>query len=513
MLLPANSSITAATSFLVGDSTGARNEADDTAGANIQLTTGAGGTTTVRTPIFSVGRSKTSASLALGAGNTFDLAGTGTTPRTLMGVGNMLTGGGGGNYYQTADFSAGIFKGSLSGLQIADQNDNAGATSANLISSMTIGTDPGNHLDVSGVAAGLTPAMAGVVIVADTQEAAATGLATGTLTIGNLDATSAITVTDGVGGIGNGNAILVAGAVVNTTGAIFSLGTLNLNGGTLTITTTGSAIAGGTGAGISFVNFNGTTLKAGASSTNWITSITQASVLDGGLGIDTGGFAVTVPQALASGGTGGLTKYGQGTLTLTGANGYSGATTITGGAVVVNGSSQGVIFNNGGADVKAGRLIFDYSNSGSDPIGQVLPILQAGFAQATKFSTGAIRSSTATGAIGLGYIDDTTGTQHLTVAATYYGDANLDGTVNALDFNAVATNFGTGTVWSQGDFNYDGSVNTMDFMALANNFGQTLSLPAPVLGTLVPEPGSLMLLASGFALLARRRRLNAQVRV
>ena len=87
LLLPANSSLTAATAFLVGDSTGARNEQDDTAGANIQLITGAGGTTTVRTPIFSVGRSKTSASLALGAGNTFNLAGTGATPRTLMGVG------------------------------------------------------------------------------------------------------------------------------------------------------------------------------------------------------------------------------------------------------------------------------------------------------------------------------------------------------------------------------------------------------------------------------------------
>ena len=40
------------------------------------------------------------------------------------------------------------------------------------------------------------------------------------------------------------------------------------------------------------------------------------------------------------------------------------------------------------------------------------------------------------------------------------GDANLDGKVNALDFNALATNFGKtpgSDVWTQGDFNYDGS--------------------------------------------------------
>ena len=43
------------------------------------------------------------------------------------------------------------------------------------------------------------------------------------------------------------------------------------------------------------------------------------------------------------------------------------------------------------------------------------------------------------------------------VKFTFNGDANLDGKVNALDFNALATNFGKtpgSDVWSQGDFNY-----------------------------------------------------------
>jgi hypothetical protein len=90
---------------------------------------------------------------------------------------------------------------------------------------------------------------------------------------------------------------------------------------------------------------------------------------------------------------------------------------------------------------------------------------------------------------------------------TYLGDANVDGKVNALDYNAVATNFGsTGKTWSDGDFNYDGTVNTLDFTALGTNFN-IAPLPSISLGTLVPEPSSVAacgLIAS--ALLRRRKR-------
>src|SRR5439155_3576489 len=53
------------------------------------------------------------------------------------------------------------------------------------------------------------------------------------------------------------------------------------------------------------------------------------------------------------------------------------------------------------------------------------------------------------------------------------GDANIDGVVNALDFNAVATNFGNATPvkWTDGDFTGDQNVNTADFTILASNFG------------------------------------------
>jgi hypothetical protein len=59
-------------------------------------------------------------------------------------------------------------------------------------------------------------------------------------------------------------------------------------------------------------------------------------------------------------------------------------------------------------------------------------------------------------------------------------DTNQDGVVNALDFNAVATNFGgSGKDSSQGDLNVDGTVNTIDFNLLASAFGNRIVTPGP----------------------------------
>ena len=70
------------------------------------------------------------------------------------------------------------------------------------------------------------------------------------------------------------------------------------------------------------------------------------------------------------------------------------------------------------------------------------------------------------------FLGKTVGPSETLVRYTRYGDANLDGTVNLADFNALAANFGqSGRVWVQGDFTYDGVVNLIDFNALAANFG------------------------------------------
>jgi hypothetical protein len=88
---------------------------------------------------------------------------------------------------------------------------------------------------------------------------------------------------------------------------------------------------------------------------------------------------------------------------------------------------------------------------------------------------------------------------------TFNADANLDGTVNTVDFTRLAAAFNSSTgLWTDGDFNYDGKTNALDFNALAANFGSTL--PSGALGTLVPEPQALMAAFCGTIMMRRWRR-------
>ena len=106
-------------------------------------------------------------------------------------------------------------------------------------------------------------------------------------------------------------------------------GTLNLDGGTLVA----QVVQGGSGSG-SF-NFNGGTLKAGpGANANFMSFLSTATVLSGGAIIDSDSNSITIAQTLNDGG-GGLTKIGNGTLTLTAGNNYSGPTVVSAGKLAV----------------------------------------------------------------------------------------------------------------------------------------------------------------------------------
>jgi len=162
-------------------------------------------------------------------------------------------------------------------------------------------------------------------------------------------------------------------------------------------------------------------------------------------------------------------------------------------------------------DLKNNSATIDYHGlNASATVGAVKAQLVSGYANGAWTGEG-IDTSSSTSRIGLGWKDDPTN-QRVVVKYAYYGDADLSGTVDTLDFSALAGHFGaTGEVWNHGDFNYDGTVDTVDFNYLAGNFGQTLPANQPIgaAGALVPEPASFGVIALVMVgMVSRRRRLN-----
>lgn len=118
---------------------------------------------------------------------------------------------------------------------------------------------------------------------------------------------------------------------------VASSGTVNLNGGSLTATAVVDA-ANGT----SSFNFDGGQLIAGTGANAiFMNAIDTVTVKAGGAKIDSNGNNITINPALLAGtGNGGLTKSGTGTLTLAGANSYSGNTTVNAGTLALADNAQ-----------------------------------------------------------------------------------------------------------------------------------------------------------------------------
>lgn len=287
-------------------------------------------------------------------------------------------------------------------------------------------------------------------------------------------------------------------------------GTLNLNGGTLTAFGFQAHNGGGTGAA-TFV-FNGGTLRASADNTTAFVGAAVTSVVStGGAIIDSNGHSVTINSALThdsnlSGADGGLTKLGAGTLTLHGANTYTGATTVSAGTLEYTGSatqnlSSLSIANGAALDVSGGPIIIASGLPGY--LADIQAAYDNGKWDGTSATAPVITSSFARGnaATGVGYSDSGGA---LKLELTWLGDTDLSGTVTASDLDAMHL-MASGATWANGDFNYDGRVDGDDF-ALA-------ALGAAEAGTgnissMVPEPSALvmMMLPALAGLLPRRRR-------
>jgi T5SS/PEP-CTERM-associated repeat protein/autotransporter-associated beta strand protein len=358
--------------------------------------------------------------------------------------------------------------------------------------------------------------------------------------------------------IGNGGAVNTATTVLYSTGEIHLDGAASLTG---TLTSLGGLIR----------TFNETAIN---------TPIVLGS---GGLLVSnlTPGSNSTFSGEIS--GADALSKFGDGSLTLTGANTYSGVTTVytgtlrvgstiatsalvdvqggtfeaaatqtinvlsvsaVGGAVV----SQGVLTvgengltdplqltangsDGGRIDLMTNALCIDYvpvDDGGATDAAEltsvrdVILIARNGgtwdgpgvfssvaAADPATYAIGYALATQIDGIVGGEYLGNTSiDASSVLARGTFIGDANLDGTVNALDFNFLASDFGSSdAVWTGGDFNYDGQVDSLDFDALALNFNATLNTsPTSALGAVVPEPATLGVMLSTMLLPLRRRR-------
>lgn len=252
---------------------------------------------------------------------------------------------------------------------------------------------------------------------------------------------------------------------------------------------------------LSMVNVNGGTLSASATTTFGNGAIVT---------LDAGGLNLLGPVTEIT--PGATFSYVGGQLSMT-----SGETLSVGGEIsLTSGANKRIrvgslsMSGTGQIDLSDNRMIIDYS--GSTPISTIRTYLisgrnggswngvglasrAAGLVAANgsdihKTGLGYGESSTLFGPSGGSFAGETVDGTAVLVRYTLLGDNNLDGQVNSMDFDMLASHYGqTGVGWTDGDYNYDGTVNALDFNELATNYGLNISISAEQLpGSLVPEP-------------------------
>ena len=300
---------------------------------------------------------------------------------------------------------------------------------------------------------------------------------------GFIHTISDLTVGSAIVDVGTGGAIgrLVKdgpGQLTLTGANTYSGGTF-VNVGTLEAMTPASLPNYGTSGKLSVTA--GATLAV--STANWTsgnidTLLANPSFLCGNLGLD-------VPAAASFGyGTAittsgvGFVKLGGGTLTLSGANGYTGLTTVLGGALELGVNAQNPLLTLGGrADIPSGKLVFDYSG------GSILSTIQSAVNSGGDLRAG--RKSTVD--LYRRSREQSDGREH--VARRRQPRRHRRGCRSQhrpVELQPDRHDL------VQGDFNGDGVVDGSDLNVVLSNYNQGVGLSA---GIAVPEPATFVSLA------------------
>ena len=319
-----------------------------------------------------------------------------------------------GNFTQSSALTAAraLIKLGANTLTLSGNNTYTGATT---ISAGTLTVSGGSALADTGAVS----VSSGAVFNLSASETIGSIAGAGNVTLG------ANTLTTG----SDNSSTTLSGVLSGASGALTKsgTGTLTLSGAnTYTGATTISAgtiqigHANGLGSGGN-ITFSGGGLKYGTGITTDLSSRIKNS--GSAILVDTNGESVTWGTALGSTNSGGLTKNGTGTLTLSGNNTYTGTTTISAGTLTVSGGSA--IVDTGAVSVSSGAV---FNLSASETIGSI-----AGAGNVTlganTLTTGSDNSSTTlsgvlSGASGA-LTKSGTGTLTLSGANTYTGATTI----------------------------------------------------------------------------------------